>query len=96
MMRQAHGVYVALENAQMRGVLKINMPKTNMPKINGTNNRHERDRASWPALSRSKIKRVATPETKNKSDKRHGLVSSIKGSKNPDARGLFTCQPQLT
>ncbi len=39
---------------------------------------------------------VATPDTTNSSDIRHGLVSSISGSNVGPACGLLTCQSQLT
>jgi hypothetical protein len=45
---------------------------------------------------RSKRQAVATPETRNNSESRHGEVNIISGSMAFDACGLFTCQSQVT
>ncbi len=66
-----------------------------MPNSSGSSSWRERRRTNPAALPRS-MKAVATPETRNSSDIRQGLVSSMNGSGVVLAAGLFTCQPQLT
>jgi hypothetical protein len=66
------------------------------PKRIGMPSRASRCGSSFRAGSLSMPNFSATPEMKNSSGSRHGLMSRIAGSSTCEANGLFTCQSQVT
>ncbi len=68
-----------------------------MPASSGSSRRFARWRSQGPlGPSLRSMKAVAAPATRNSSDMRHGALNRIHGSSAALAKGLFTCQPQVT
>ncbi len=68
---------------------------THSPSASGISRRCVRERTK-PAADFAWRKAVAQPETKNSRLSRQGELSIISGSSVAEAKGDFTCQPQVT